>query len=140
MALTDVRPYFRTHLNALSLKEHPDGFNVENIASTILDNSYHLEIGTIATSASNQRDHIFAMPIKVRVFLKGYRDPANEIDAAIALSENIMAEVLKPSNRYGTDIKDIIPVSIVPTPLDESNDNSVILEMDFTANVILCFD
>ena len=139
MALTDVRPYFRARMDALGHKEWTDGFNTENIPSNILDRSYHLSNGSIASEASSHIGHEFLYPVTIKLFLKGYRDPKQGIDDAVGYGENILNEVLKSSNRLGTTIKDVIPQGMEILPLNESNDNAIILQVDFIARVILCF-
>lgn len=139
MSMTEVRTYFRARLNALNYREHPDGFNFENIPQTILDRSYHLEIGLITGSTANQETHNFSYPLTIRIFLKGFRDPAAKIDDAIGQAEVILADVLKPSNRLGVTIKDVVPDTVQVIPLDGTNDNDMILQMDFTTNLVCKF-
>lgn len=137
MSLSDVRPFFRTRLDSLGYKEWQDGFAFDNIPQTLLDGSYHIESGTISGSPVNQRTQSLEYGIVVRVFFRGFRDPAGAIDSAISASETILADILSTSNRVGTDIKDVLVNSIVPTPLSGTNDNDVILEIDFSA-IIIC--
>lgn len=141
MALTDVRAYFRTRMNALSYKEWDDGFNVQNIPSTILNGSYHIETGSISGRPSPHIGHEFEYPVTVRLFLKGYRTPASAIDNSITAGQNILSGVLATANRLGngSTIMDIVPVSIEPIRLDGTNDNSVILELQFVARVMMNF-
>jgi len=137
MSLVSVRPYFRARLDSLNYVEWTDGFNIENIPQTILNNSYHLAIETIDSGPANQLHHEFTFPVTLRVFLRGYRDPAAAIDDAISQAETILAEVLSPSNRLGTEIKDVTPESIDVRALADSNDNDIVLEMVFNT-VIDC--
>lgn len=137
MSLTNVKPYFRTRLDTLNYVEWPDGFNFENIPSNLLDRAYHLTIGSITSGPADNKRHIFTMPIVARIFLKGFVDPAAKIDDAVSQAETILASLLSIDDRLGTDIKDIVPDAIDIVPLDGSNDNHLILEMNFTA-VINC--
>jgi hypothetical protein len=140
MNFGDIRGYFRTKLDALNYREWEDGFNFENIPSTILDGSYHIEVGSITGGPANQVHHTFLMPITVRIFFKGYRTPGEAIDAALNEANLILDEILKPSNRLQTNgLKDVRPVSIQPVALQLSNDNAVILTMGFEAYLIYCF-
>ena len=140
MTLGGVRGYFRTHLDAVGLSEWRDGFNFENIPANILDRAYHIEVGTTTTGPANQMHYTFQMPITVRVFLKGFRDPSQSIDDALDLANTIYAEVLDAANRLQTaGLKDIRPTSVFPQPLQLTNDNAVILELGFIAYLIYGF-
>lgn len=137
MALTDVRSYFRTRMNALSFKEWPDGFNFENIPKNIINKTFHIQSDTITPDATNMTTYDFSSPVILRLFIKGFRDPAQAIDDAIGFYEEILCEVLDPANRLGTLIQNISPGPTSILPLSDNNDNAVILEMEFTARVFL---
>lgn len=140
MSLVDVKPYFRSKLKSLDYKEWTDGFNFENIPDSLLHESFHLEISPPITGApASHIRHVFSYPITVRVFLKSYLDPKTGIDDAISRAEEILQSLLVVGDRLGADIKDIIPNSINPQELATSNDNSIILEMAFTAVVDCVF-
>ena len=130
-------PYFRARLNSLNYKEWEDAFNFDNIPQTRLDMAYHLEVGAIDSGPANQLAHQFSMPVVVRVFIKGGRDTKASRDDALSQSETILAEILKPSNRLGIAIKDVQPDGLTLNVLDTSDDNDIILEMNFTS-IIWC--
>lgn len=133
MALIDVRPYFRTKLESLGFVEWRTEFNVENIPRTLLTKSYHIESGIIAPTASNHQVHKFNCPIVIRVFLKGYLDPASAIDDAYISAQSILSAILPPAQRLNATVNDVVPTSIAVNPLNDANDNSVILEIGFDA-------
>jgi len=137
MALTDVRTYFRGKLDALGYSEWSDGFNSENIPQSLLDKSYHLEIGTITSATSSHLTYTFSYPLTVKIFLKGYVDPSGAIDDAILQSESILASILDTASRVGLDIKDVIPGTVDVLQFDASNDNDLILQMEFIS-IIMC--
>jgi hypothetical protein len=137
MSFSSVRPFFRTNLDELGFSEWKDGFNFENIPDQILNNSYHIEVGQISGGPSNQLVHEFSYPVLVRIFLKGYLDPASGIDAAMEVVDNVYHQVLDPSVRLGTVIKDVIPDSVSVRPQDISNDNNIVLELGFSA-ILIC--
>lgn len=141
MSLTGPKTYLRTALDVVGFREHDDGFASDNIPSTIIDGSYHLEIGTITSGPANQIHYVFTFPVTVRLFFKGYADPKGTIDQVLEQGDNVLKEVLKTSERLGQidGIKDVIPSSIQVIPLDGTNDNSMILEMEFQFNIIECF-
>ena len=141
MALIKPLTYMRTQLDSLGYSEWSDGFNFENIPSSIIDGAYHLEVGIISSQSANQRAHQFSFPVVLRVFLKGFSDPKSAIDDALLRGDNILGAVLSEANRLtqAEDIKDVVPNSITVQELSASNDNSVILQMEFVFNIYQCF-
>lgn len=140
MNLDGVRDFFRTRLDGLSYREWEDGFNSKNIPSTLLDKSYHLDIGKIVSRPANQRHHVFSYPLTVLVFLKGFRNPAEAIDQGLTEANTIMSDLLDPLNRLQTNgLKDIRPVSIDVSPVSESNDNAVVVSLEFDNILMFCF-
>lgn len=139
MCLADVRIYIRNRMETLGYEEWRDGFNVENIPSTMLERSFHIESGDIAPTASNHQVHQFISPLIVRVYLKGYHDPVEAIDQAMETAEEILEDILLPSNRLGTEVKDVTPTNISVKPLNDQNDNAVILELGFDATTLKRF-
>jgi hypothetical protein len=139
MSLIDVRSYFRTRMDSAGFTEWRDGFNFENLPSSILDRSYHIESGSIEATASNHQVHEFNCPVTLRLFLKGYLDPVQAIDDAYTDVESILSAILPPDERFGTAVLDVVPGSITIVPLADSNDNSLIVEMVFSAKTFMKF-
>ena len=141
MSLSAVRPLMRTQMDSLGYREWSDGFNFENIPSTIFDESYHLAVGVVSGSPADLSTHTFDYPVTLRVFLKGFRDPAEAIDDALLRSDEILgsflAENIRATNTNG--IVNIAPGSVQVTPYDQTNDNAVILEMVFNFTLIECY-
>jgi hypothetical protein len=137
--ITAIRPYFRARLNALGFREWKDGFNFENIPSTILDKSYHVEIPRGSRlNAFDMSSNDITQDVVVRVFFKGFRNPSEAIDLALLKYEQILQSVLASENRIGVDIKNIYFDSCQILPLSDSNDNAVILEITFSCLIIIC--
>jgi hypothetical protein len=140
MSLSSVRPFFRDRLESLGFKEHDEPFQPGIIAANITDGSFHLETGFIASGPANQIVHSFTYPITVRIYRTGFSDILKAYDEVHEDADAILADLLNPSTRLGTVIKDIVPESIQPQALDiNSNDNVIILELVFTAKLELCF-
>lgn len=138
MSLEQVRPYFRTVMNNLGYTEWTDGFNWQNIPSTVVDGSYHMELLEASGLKQNQNDIEIEQPIVVRLFVKGFRDPAAGIDLSMEKLVGIIKEALKSSQRtLGTYLKNVKFVSASPEPFGESNDNMVMMRMQFDTLVIL---
>lgn len=135
--ITQVRPYFRSVCTGLGLREWRDGFNFENIPRTLLDRSFHIETNSGSRrGAYSQQSQEIEQDCSVRVFLKGFRNPADAIDRAMALYEEILESALS-EDRLGCDIKNVFLNTMQILPLDPTNDNSVILEVTFTCLIII---
>lgn len=140
MTLGGLRDFFRTRLDGLGYSEWTDGFNVENIPSTLLDKSYHLAVGSIKGFVANQLHHQFEYPLTVSVAFKGFLNPSEAIDLSLDAAQEILEDILDPAQRLQTDgLKDIRPLGIDVRPLAESNDNTVVVEIKFTAYFIFAF-
>ena len=140
MSFATIRPLFRSNFDSLGYREWQDGFNFENIPANLLHESYHIEVGVIAGGTSSTLRFDFAIPILVRVFLKGYRDPAEAIDDALLRLDQIYEQVLSPSERYGSIIKDVTPETASIIPLGPDNDNALVIELGFNTRLITCYD
>lgn len=138
MSLTAVRTYFRARMNERTYVEHTDGFNINNIPSTLLHKSYNLLSGPVRPIKQNQEVIEVNSEITVRFFLKGYRKPAEAIDLAIAEEEAIIKSSLNIVNKTLGSLKNVVLISSDRTQLDETNDNSVVVNMIFSTMVMLC--
>jgi hypothetical protein len=119
-------------------KEWEDGFNVENIPSTILDKSWHFVFNPSNYIGSAHTCLNFTAPVMLRVFLKGYRNPKEAIDTALLFADAIIKECTKPINRLNQPkIKNVLPGIVSVQELGSTNDNSVILELQFNCTIIL---
>lgn len=139
MSMTACRQYFRTQSNAIGLKEWKDGFSFSNIPANIFDKSYHLEAGPAVGVKLNQNDQEINYQVIVRIFVKGFRDPASGIDTAIGLTEDLLEQALDPSTRLTqtTGIKQITFESANFEPPIGDNDNLVIASVQFRVLTIL---
>ncbi len=139
MSLASVRPFFRARLEGLGFREHDQPFEPGQIGESIQDGAFHMETGVIVSTSANQIVHDFDYPITIRVYKKGYEDILAAYDEIHADADLILADLLDPMVRLGTIIKDIVPDTVQPLPLDETNDNVIVLEFVFTAKLELCF-
>lgn len=138
MGLSNVRPYFRTRMNSLGYSEFKDGFASDAIPNTILNKAYHIdnqEPAIVVEKGVHTVD--ISMPVKVRIYFKGGREASTAIDNSWTQAQTILCDLIKPSNANTANIKTINLVSISSLPLSDSNNNDVILEMDFEAKVLL---
>lgn len=135
------RSYFRTRMAALGYSEWKDGFNVENIPSTLLSKNkmFHIESPSASRSDAYDMDsQDVDQDITLRLFLKGYRDPASAIDTAMTAQDTILEDLLSSNNRLGTTLKNVYFNNSQILPLDETNDNAVILEINLICRIVIC--
>lgn len=137
--LSEIRPYFRTHMDALGYKEHKDGFNVENIPSTLMNKAYHIANPTGGRRGpyGNEYQEI-EQDLVLSVFFKGFRNVGTSIDTVMVSYDAILTRLLSNDNRLGDNLKNISLESMAMLPIDESNDNAILLELTFTCLVYIC--
>lgn len=136
MSLGAVRPYFKDRLGGLGFSEWTDGFNFENIPETILDKAFHVLVESIAGGPINHTHQDTVASVVLRVFFRGYRDVSGAIDESILGVETIVKDVCKVSNRT-SQVLNVVFDSADFEALNLSNDNSVLVTMRFSAEIVL---
>lgn len=140
MSLSTVRGYFRTKMDALVYQEWTDGFNFDNIPSTLLNKAYHIQSGTITGLRNNQNDQETSQIVTIRSFYKGFRDPASAIDTAVSETELIIKAMCAPTSRLATTgLTNVIFQDATLEPNSLSNDNIVKATLQFSVFVIIGF-
>jgi hypothetical protein len=138
MSWSLVRPYFKDKLEALNYAEWPDGFNFENIPANLLDHCYHITLGGFSGLKANHTDLDTQSVVTVRMFSKGYNDPALGIDNAIADCEAFVKSCVNVISRATTTgILNVVFSELVLDPLGPSNDNAIMATLTFNVRVIL---
>lgn len=137
MSVTLVRPFYKNRLEILGFTQWTDGFNFQNIPSTILDKAFHVELNPAIGGAITQHVQNLTMPATIRVFRKGFRNVSEGIDLAMQDVENIICDILAPSVRLGSGIKNVVLDGFSVNPLDDSNDNAIMVELEFSNFLIL---
>lgn len=137
MSWTDIRPYFKTHLEAEGLTEWSDAFNTANIPEDILDGAFHVRFGDIIGTSFNQSEYQNTVQVLVRIFKNGFADPQEAYDSVVLTGQSVAKRIMKPVNRADETFKQVYLNRMVIEPMAESNDNSMFLEMDFTVTDVL---
>lgn len=135
--MVEFKNYFHSILNANGFKEWKDGFNRDNIPKSTLDKSYFMSysINTVENGITME-DNI---NVTLETFFKGYRDPQTAIDNAMELMNTVRLEILDPetiASFVDVNLLGIDSVSQTPTPLNTSNDNSIIITTEFNVRLI----
>jgi hypothetical protein len=135
--ISAVKPYARARMEALSYVEWEDGFNSENIPSTMLNTAYFVETGKVTSERLEQQHIVVRVPFTVKLFRAAERDVKSLVDTMWALVDAAIDEVMNVTNRttYGSGLVNVLFNSASVEPLAQSNDNGVIGSMEFTAIV-----
>ena len=139
MSLTGARSYLRGRANSFGLKEWSGGFNFENIPSTLINRSYHIQSGTGSGVKLNQNDQEITFSQTVRIFIKGYKDVSTAIDSAIKITEDLIKEAVSPKNRLtqSDGIKNIVLENFQFDADSASNDTLIIASVTFRIFTVL---
>lgn len=138
MGLAAVLPYFDSILEGLEFTKWEEPFAADNIPSSIIDRAYHLTAGPIDGIQNNQANQDAEMGVQVRIFLKGFAYPSDARDEGIFNGERVVIQAVKPENRTLTaGLLNVVFNSMALEPLADSNDNMIVIVLDFTARVIL---
>ncbi len=138
MMIAAIKPWVRARMLALGYVEHSDGFEWKNIAATKLESTYHIELGDISEVKNSQDILECNAAFTVRLFLKGGSNPKAGIDSGAARADAVIAEFLDPSSRTGGQvIKNVRFQQCRIEPVADSNDNSLIVRMDWVSLVAM---
>jgi hypothetical protein len=139
MSLKAARGYLRERGEELGLREWKDGFNFSNIPANLVDRSFHIESNQAVGIRLNQTDQEMNFSQTVRIFVKGFRNPASGIDSAIALTEDYIKECVTAPNRLTqtTGIKNVVFESASFDADSASNDNLIVASITFRIFCIL---
>jgi len=124
-------------MTALGYKEWSDGFNTDNIPSTLFNKAFALDF-TGATGSPHDNISIKSEPsFMLRVFLKGYRDPKTKLDDALFQSDVIIRDLVSAPQRLAdTTVWNVNYDSLDLRPL-ETNDNAIIIEIGLRCQVMM---
>jgi hypothetical protein len=137
MSTLGAKDYIRSTLVGLTYKEHPDGFNTNNIPSTIFNKAFHVEFTGSSSIAHDNMCLRTDVNFTARVFLKGFRNPALKIDEAMVAGDEIIKAIVSMPQRTETNgILNSHFVSMDIRPLD-TNDNAIIIELGFRIQVMI---
>lgn len=137
MSITKVRPFFRKILDELDFVEHKDAFNFNNIASSNIDRGYHLTSGPIIPKKQNMILVEMEMETNVRLFFKGYSDPASMLDEVIEAEELVIKKALEVNCNALNEIKYTTLISSNREPFGDSNDNIIVSILNFNSLVMV---
>lgn len=134
MIATVTRTYFKNRISECmpDYTEWEDYFNSSNIPSTLLDYSYHIELGSTASGSFDDQSSLEEMSVTIRFFRKGFDTSMlqEHFDKLYDDVHGFKFNAQDPSKRV-EPIKNVYATSVIPQPMD-SNDNIMIVQVDFT--------
>ena len=117
-----------------NFKQWGDAFNRDNIPRSIFDRAYFIQY---ENPSNNDTENCYVddnVTATLELFLKGYRSPQEALDNAMDKAYRIKLRSSNPT--HWTDlIKHVVVESVVPSPVD-SNDNSIIITLEYTLRLI----
>lgn len=140
MALSDVKTYFRAQIASANplLREWKDGFNINNIPSTIYDKAYHLSYGQISGDELGAEHQGISVNFVVRLFFKGFRDVSSGIDVAVDVAESVIKQVQDPADRLGLEVKNVKFLDMSIEESFVSNDNLILVTQNYLVTKYFC--
>lgn len=142
MTLSGVRGFFKTQMVALKFKEWTDPFNMANIPATILDRSYHLDLGkmTIQGMGAQGRGFEFHNTITMKMVRKGFKDASKAVDEGLDQAQTIMGAIVAGARLLDQQgLKIVLPTGLDVQPFSQDNEHSAIIVMTFRAVFVLGF-
>jgi len=136
MSISVVRDYFKDQITeeVADAVEHKDAFNIENMHVNARDKMYHIiyqNSSNIETHGDRITDNI---SVTINMLFKGYRDTQAAFDTTSDTVHNIKRRASKISN-YTDGIKRVVCDSISINPSDDSNDNILLVTMEFSVRM-----
>lgn len=137
MSISQVRTFIKKQIALVdpNLKEHLD-LSDENIPQTILDEHYHIEYGS---SSDSQDDNELqtSQSVTVKLFKRGFNKPITAMDTIIDKAHEIRRCIISTTATLGDDMLKVESISLTPEPIDETNDNTIKISLEF--NIRLYF-
>ena len=136
MSVSVVRNYFKSRITdeVSSAVEHTDAFSIENMHVSARDKMFHIiyqNDSNIETHGDRITDNI---SVTINMLFKGYRDTQATFDSTSDTVHNIKRRASKISN-YTNGIKRVVCDSISINPSDDSNDNILLVTMEFSVRM-----
>jgi hypothetical protein len=138
MSWSSVRPYFEEVLTDRDYRLWTDGFGTNNVPSNVMDRAFHISINGLSGVRQNQTDQETEVSVELKTWYPGYADPTEAIDTAIAETQAIMQECVKPSRRVQTPgILTVVFNEAAVDPVGPTNDNAVMVTASYTVKVVI---
>lgn len=144
MKYSKIRTYLKNIITDFDadFKEHKDAFNTDNIARTNFNKAYHITYSVPSIDSGSDVYFTSSATASIQFYFKGYRCPQTALDEAMDTVATLSQSFASISNvsafrmAYDFPIQQVSPTSQVPEPL-QSNDNSIIINLDLNLEIII---
>lgn len=142
MVFSKVKNIVKDEMISLGFSWWSDSFNFENVPSTLIDKSFHIDLdGEVRQEEKDPRGSVFALPYKISFVIKGFRDVDQGHSLALDSGEKIIKHFLSSQNELKE--KGIININLdqglVLSAKNPSNDNLILGELTLLLRVMLCY-
>ena len=122
-----------------NLKEWKDAFNLANIPSSVIDRTYHIYIPSISISAQNDTLKNHNINVQLNYFRKGFRNTRTVQLEALDEAFCLIQAIINPLkwNDPETMIYKVNCDQVSQSPIDDSNDNLMRIQMDFSLTMLV---
>lgn len=134
MNWSDVRDYLIARIQAVDpdLREWRESFNIENVPSTLLDTHFQITFNNIAQEPNTGSYVVDNINVTVNIWKNGCNEPVIALDELLDKALCIRQEVINPDNVESFGWNGFVnAVSVIPFPIDETNDNIMRVAMEF---------
>ena len=98
--------------------------------------SFHILTPSILGGPVNQNHQNTSTSVSIQYILNGYKNVTEAKEKAMLLNENIIKHICNIQNRTAT-LLNVVFEGLTMHQLNTDDDNQVLVDLDFTASVIL---
>ena len=134
--ITNIRDYFRQVINEVDsdLKEHNEALTSDDIADTVLENTYFIRIGDLASKRIDSTiEGTFS--VNIELWKNGYNKPIENYDNAYCKAIDIQALSMKQDRISQTDFIKSVESTGIETNTIDTNDNLYKFTIQFTVRI-----
>jgi hypothetical protein len=137
--ISDALAYAIARLEALGYQEWPDALGTDNIPKPLHDRAFHVELGDASRVSTHQDNMHIDVPMTVRLYIQQRRNTKASRVSAVSLADTVIASCVLASNRLNSTagMKDIRFENMSLAPYGATNDNALVVTLDFTALVVM---
>jgi hypothetical protein len=125
-------------------KEWTDALNIENIPNTLIDNYYHINLGTFVSSPQSDQHIVDSGAVTLTIFKRAFNNTSGARDTVLDAAHCIRIDLINPKNvethkvSIDGNIEVVESSSISAIEIDESNDNIIKVEIEFNFRLFFC--
>lgn len=140
MSWSQVYDYFRTKLEANGLTEYVEGFDPDNIPSTLVDGAFWQNLRLVSGAGLTNQSLEVTIDHEITVYFKGFREPREAQKECLNRAELVIAACVDHKAQV-SPFKGVNFVDLSLEPLSDSlNDNVVRAIIAFEVRMFLCID